>query len=480
VYNFGLITVRDNAYDGTEACFQQVIDAFGFQTQPESQPPYMTDPCFGDFLSPVTVANQQVYGLRPPPTGAPTPPRSGSSDAVVNGSFEDGDAAWRLGHTAGFAVETSAAYDGSASLTLRDAHTATYYPLASQVIPNLLPGTYHLRAWVKTAALGTETASNSGIRLALKDNSMTRGNGHIAASQLFRLTQDWTLVDVLAQLTTSGDYTIKIEAYRKPNGTAWIDVISLEGPFNEAPIADIAADPIMGEAPLAVVYDGSSSLDPDGTISAYDWDFGDGASDSGEIVSHTFTRSGTYSTVLTVTDNAGETDAIEVVVIVAVGPQTELILNSGFEDVDALGWPLDWYLGATGAWQIEARDALDGLRSLYLSGADLESRAPIASAATVTLTPGRYIFGAWIETAALGVEPSRTRGIRLSLKDESSTQGSGNIASTPIIRGTTPMLWVSAEAEIAETGNYTLQIQTYNHPAGEAWIEGVSLMRVIE
>jgi hypothetical protein len=42
------------------------------------------------------------------------------------------------------------------------------------------------------------------------------------------------------------------------------------------------------------------------------------------------------------------------------------------------------------------------------------------------------------------------------------------------------MQWVSTEAEIAETGTYTLQIQTYNHPAGEAWIDGVSLMREME
>ena len=477
MYNFGLITVRDNAYDGTEAGFHQVTDVFGFHSQPESQPPHMTASCFGDFLSPVTLGNEQVYGLRPPPTGVPTMPNGDDANVVVNGSFENGDTAWRLGSTSRFAIETSVAYDGSASLTLHDAHTATYYPIASQVVPDLFPGTYRLRAWVKTQALGTETAPNSGIRLALQDHALTQGSGYIATSPVLRMSQDWTLVEVLARVMTHGDHTIKIEAYRKPNGVAWIDAISLEGPFNEAPIADIVADPITGEAPLVVMYDASDSLDPHGTIIAYDWEFGDGTRDSGESVSHRFTQAGTYHTRLTVTDNAGGTDTADAMVTVAIGPHTELILNRGFEDVDASGLPLDWYLGATSAWQMDSREVFDGLQSLYLSDAHLEQRTPIASATTVTLTPGRYRFGAWIATDALGLEPSRTRGIRLALKDESITTGSGNIASTPIIRGTTPMQWVSAEVDIVETGTYTLQIQAYNNPEGEAWIDGVSFMQ---
>lgn len=47
----------------------------------------------------------------------------------------------------------------------------------------------------------------------------------------------------------------------------------------------------------------STSTDEDGWIDLYEWDFGDGATDSGETASHVYSSSGTYSVTLTVTDN---------------------------------------------------------------------------------------------------------------------------------------------------------------------------------
>ncbi len=53
-------------------------------------------------------------------------------------------------------------------------------------------------------------------------------------------------------------------------------------------------------------FDGSASRDPDGTISSYAWDFGDGATGSGRTASHRYAKSGYYSVSLTVTDNSGK------------------------------------------------------------------------------------------------------------------------------------------------------------------------------
>ncbi len=50
------------------------------------------------------------------------------------------------------------------------------------------------------------------------------------------------------------------------------------------------------------------SLDPNGTIASYDWDFGDGATGSGVSVSHTFAQDGTFQVRLTVTDSDGLVD----------------------------------------------------------------------------------------------------------------------------------------------------------------------------
>jgi PKD repeat protein/alpha-tubulin suppressor-like RCC1 family protein len=74
------------------------------------------------------------------------------------------------------------------------------------------------------------------------------------------------------------------------------------------PVASFAASPERGNPPLPVTFDASGSFHPDapvGQIVSWAWDFGDGATGSGQIVNHTYTASGAFAVVLTVTDNHG-------------------------------------------------------------------------------------------------------------------------------------------------------------------------------
>ena len=65
----------------------------------------------------------------------------------------------------------------------------------------------------------------------------------------------------------------------------------------------------------ATVTDPSSSLrllssgssDVGGTITAYAWTFGDGATGQGKVASHSYSSTGTYNATLTVTDSGGVT-----------------------------------------------------------------------------------------------------------------------------------------------------------------------------
>lgn len=77
--------------------------------------------------------------------------------------------------------------------------------------------------------------------------------------------------------------------------------------FNEAPTAAFTISSQAGQAPFAVNFSAVLSEDADGTIVKFEWDFGDGSSGSGENVSHTFTTAGTFTIVLRVTDDDGET-----------------------------------------------------------------------------------------------------------------------------------------------------------------------------
>jgi len=77
--------------------------------------------------------------------------------------------------------------------------------------------------------------------------------------------------------------------------------------FNQAPIVRFTASLLTGLSPLRVDFDAGTSYDPDGRIVSYDWDFADGAIDTGKTTSHTFTTATTqtYTVRLTVTDDDG-------------------------------------------------------------------------------------------------------------------------------------------------------------------------------
>jgi PKD repeat protein len=81
---------------------------------------------------------------------------------------------------------------------------------------------------------------------------------------------------------------------------------------NLRPEASFTAIPTTGTSPLDVAFDASASVDPDGTIVGYVWDFGDGQSASAvAITTHEFvaqSASRVFTVILVVTDNLGATD----------------------------------------------------------------------------------------------------------------------------------------------------------------------------
>ncbi len=73
---------------------------------------------------------------------------------------------------------------------------------------------------------------------------------------------------------------------------------------NAVPVAKISSPP-EGYVNLPVQFSAAGSQDPDGFISLYVWDFGDGTSSAGKYVNHTYHEVGNFTVTLTVYDNSG-------------------------------------------------------------------------------------------------------------------------------------------------------------------------------
>ena len=96
----------------------------------------------------------------------------------------------------------------------------------------------------------------------------------------------------------TGGYDALITCWRVP------------GPVGPTPpIAVMSAAPSSGVGPLTVTFDGSTSHDPDGAVTAWAWSFGDGTFGTGRTLAHVYSAPGFYTASLTVTDSDGLTNA---------------------------------------------------------------------------------------------------------------------------------------------------------------------------
>lgn len=90
---------------------------------------------------------------------------------------------------------------------------------------------------------------------------------------------------------------------------------------NQPPVASFRYSP---ESPIVggiIRFDGSSSYDPDGGIVGYEWDFGDGTTDTGPSSEHIYRSPAKYTVTLIVTDDDG--------VKTSISTEVDLTLKNG-------------------------------------------------------------------------------------------------------------------------------------------------------
>jgi len=94
-----------------------------------------------------------------------------------------------------------------------------------------------------------------------------------------------------------------------------------------SPIAAFTATPMQGAIPLQVSFDASASNDPAGSITAYNWDFGDGNSGTGKLTAHTYQNYGTFAAKLTVRNSDNQTVSISKNIKADAPPKASFVYN---------------------------------------------------------------------------------------------------------------------------------------------------------
>jgi len=132
--------------------------------------------------------------------------------------------------------------------------------------------------------------------------------------------------------TANRTYTVTLTVTDDDEATASgyqsIEVLVTAPSDNNPPTARFTVSPSYGNSPLPVQFDASLSQDTDGSIELYGWDFGDGTTGSGMIMSHTFPAAATANITvrLTVIDDDGATASTTAVITVIV---PEIVATDG-------------------------------------------------------------------------------------------------------------------------------------------------------
>jgi len=146
------------------------------------------------------------------------------------------------------------------------------------------------------------------------------------------------------------------------NSTA---VDSLMVYVNDPPVAAAGADRRLAVGEVSI-FDGSASIDRDGKVVYYEWDFGDGNRAKGRVIPYAFSTPGTYEVVLRVRDSSPaasgvDSDNLQVVVnaapIAAAGPDLRVTSSevrfdgttSADPDGDKLSYEWDFGDGSQGS-----------------------------------------------------------------------------------------------------------------------------------
>ncbi|OGS47875.1 MAG: hypothetical protein A3K68_01285 [Euryarchaeota archaeon RBG_16_68_13] len=99
---------------------------------------------------------------------------------------------------------------------------------------------------------------------------------------------------------------------------------------NQAPAAAFSSSVVDNEA----TFNASASADPDGRVVSYAWDFGDGATATGQTVTHEYLAEGNFTVSLTIEDDDGAGASAGDVVLISLLPVPLFVAETNLLTVD--------------------------------------------------------------------------------------------------------------------------------------------------
>ncbi|HXL35496.1 MAG TPA: PKD domain-containing protein, partial [Gemmatimonadales bacterium] len=172
-----------------------------------------------------------------------------------------------------------------------------------------------------TAAL---TRSCTGLACSFTSTSTDPDGSVVAWSWSFGDGATATVANPSHTYAAGGTYTVSLTVTDNSAGTgSTSQSVTVSAP-NLPPTASFTT--ACGDLTCSFT---STSTDPDGSVVAWSWSFGDGASATVASPSHTYAAGGTYTVSLTVTDNAGGTNATSQAVPVTAPIGAQVLVGAG-------------------------------------------------------------------------------------------------------------------------------------------------------
>jgi PKD repeat protein/uncharacterized protein YjdB len=213
---------------------------------------------------------------------------------------------------------------GVLKLTLRDnGYSWQFIPEAGQTFSDSGSGGCH-GAPPNQLPTAAYTASCSSLTCAFTDAS-SDPDGHIVNwSWFFGDGATATTQSPSHSYAAAGTYSVRLIATDDKGGEASLKkTIVVGGTTNQPPTAAYGASC----AGLSCTFS-DSSTDADGSVTAWSWSFGDGATATTRNPAHNYAAAGTYSVTLTVTDDKGATGAHTQAITVTAANQPPTV-NAG-------------------------------------------------------------------------------------------------------------------------------------------------------